>query len=305
MTATLELAAGPARVLLAPEVGGAIAAYEWNGAAVLRRAGPGALSRGDVRGLASYPLIPFSNRIAQATLRWRGAEYALARYLPGHPHAIHGNGWQRAWEVVERSARHAVLELAHDAAGPRALEWPFAYRARQSFELARDALALCLAIENTGKGAFPFGLGWHPFFPRSSATRLAFDATGVWRTDATQLPVRFEPVPAPWSFSAPRAIGATALDHCFAGWRPPARLRWPETGIAASIAADAACSYLFVYVPPGADYLAVEPVTHMTDAFNRADAGAAETGTRVLAPGESFSCTMRISIAAVTDDPGV
>jgi aldose 1-epimerase len=61
-----------------------------------------------------------------------------------------------------------------------------------------------------------------------------------------------------------------------------------------------------VYVPPERDYLAVEPVTHMTDAFNRADAGQRDTGTRVLAPGATFSCTMRLSVSPNSDDaPGV
>jgi aldose 1-epimerase len=52
-----------------------------------------------------------------------------------------------------------------------------------------------------------------------------------------------------------------------------------------------------VFIPPGRDFLAVEPVTHMTDAFNRAAAGQADTGTRLLAPGRTFSCTMRISVS--------
>jgi galactose mutarotase-like enzyme len=48
--------------------------------------------------------------------------------------------------------------------------------------------------------------------------------------------------------------------------------------------------------------LAVEPVTHMPDAFNRATAGGRATGTRLLAPGDTFSCTMRISISPGADD---
>jgi galactose mutarotase-like enzyme len=35
----------------------------------------------------------------------------------------------------------------------------------------------------------------------------------------------------------------------------------------------------------------------MTDAFNRAAAGQPDTGTRLLAPGATFSCTMRISVS--------
>jgi aldose 1-epimerase len=53
-----------------------------------------------------------------------------------------------------------------------------------------------------------------------------------------------------------------------------------------------------VFVPSGQDYLAVEPVTHMTDAFNHAARGDHGTGTRVLEPGATFSCTMRIDVGA-------
>jgi len=78
-------------------------------------------------------------------------------------------------------------------------------------------------------------------------------------------------------------------------------MRDPRTadsaGHTAAISADAACDHLVVFIPPGRDFLAVEPVTHMTDAFNRAAAGQPDTGTRLLAPGATFSCTMRISVS--------
>jgi aldose 1-epimerase len=86
------------------------------------------------------------------------------------------------------------------------------------------------------------------------------------------------------------------MDNCFAGWRPPATIGWPEDALAVSIDAERACAYLVVFIPPEAGYFAVEPVTHMTDAFNRADAGELDTGTRLLAPGGTFSCTMRLSV---------
>ena len=299
MAASLELRNASARVVLAPEAGGSVASYDWNGNAILRPTSRSAIAGQEARDFASYPLIPFSNRIAHATLHWRSAVHTLPRYLAGHPHAIHGNGWQRPWSVVERAADRATIELQHDARGARKLEWPFPYRARQTIALENNALTLTMAIENTGSEAFPFGLGWHPFFPRNDATLLRFHADKVWQTDSMQLPTRLEPVPAAWDFSAPRAIGDTVLDHCFAGWKSPATLSWPDRGISASIAADPACGHLVVYVPRGADYLAVEPVTHMTDAFNRTNAGEPGTGTRVLAPAENFSCTMRISVAAV------
>ena len=50
------------------------------------------------------------------------------------------------------------------------------------------------------------------------------------------------------------------------------------------------------YAPEAGDFIALEPVTHMTDAFNRAARGERDTGTRVLAPGAAFSCTMEIEV---------
>jgi aldose 1-epimerase len=302
VTATLELRAGPARVRFAPDVGGAIAAYEWRGEPVLRGTPEDALSAGDLRSFSSYPLLPFSNRIAGATLHWNGAAYPLRRYIVEVPHAIHGNGWRRGWAVVEHTPARATLELAHTAAGASSREWPFAYRARQSFALAADTLAMTLAITNAGEAPFPFGLGWHPFFPRNATTVLGFAAAGVWQTDPTLLPTRFDPVPSDWDFARPRAIVATTLDNCFAGWRPPATIAWPDRGLAAAISADSPCDHLVVFVPPGSDFLALEPVTHMTDAFNRAAAGVPSTGTRLLAPGATFSCTMRISVSSASND---
>jgi aldose 1-epimerase len=60
------------------------------------------------------------------------------------------------------------------------------------------------------------------------------------------------------------------------------------------IVADRAARFVVVYAPPSSDFVAVEPVTHMTDAFNRAEREEPGTGTRILAARAGFSCTMQI-----------
>jgi aldose 1-epimerase len=304
VTETIELRAGAARAVIAPAIGGSIAAFEFDGQPILRPTSGKALAEGAVRSFACFPLIPFSNRIADATLRWAGREYPLTRYVDAEPHAIHGNGWQRAWSVTRSDASSLAIVLEHDASGARALEWPFPYRARQRFDLAGDAqavrLTLELEIENTGSDAFPFGLGWHPYFARDHQTELGFAAGGVWHTDLLRLPTWFETVPAQWNFDPPRPPGAAELDNCFVRWRPPATVRWPARKLIAEVAAAQVCDHLVVFVPPNPSgakpFFALEPVTHMTDAFNRAGRDR-DTGTRVLAPGACFSCTMGISVS--------
>ncbi|MNW11390.1 hypothetical protein D3C71_2088380 [compost metagenome] len=60
--------------------------------------------------------------------------------------------------------------------------------------------------------------------------------------------------------------------------------------------ADPAFAHLVVYTAPGADFLCVEPVTNVADAFNLAAAGDTRTGMRELAPGERFSATALLAL---------
>jgi len=298
--AALELVDGAARVALLPAVGGAIAAFAWRGRDVLRPMPAAAIAAGNVRLAACYPLVPYSNRIRDARLRFGGAAHALARNFGDHPHAIHGVGWQRAWRVGRSDAANACLRYTHDPRGDDARAWPWPFTATQAFGLGGDAngarLDLTLTLANTGTAEFPFGLGWHPFFPRDAATTLRFDARDVALNDATQLPVRRVAATGAWSFASARNPGRATLDNVFAGWRGQAALA-AEDGTATTLAADSACDRLVVYAPEGRDFIAVEPVTHDTDAFNRAADGEPGTGMRALGPGQAFSCTMRIAVA--------
>lgn len=298
MADRIALSGTDVRVEVEPAIGGAIVGFRWRDCDVLRPTPADAIARGDVRRCACFPLVPYSNRIAESRLRVEDTIHALDRNVPDMPHAIHGVGFQRPWEVVEAHGDRLVLALAHDPARDGSGRWPFAFHARQSFALreTRDAasLTLSLAIENADARAFPFGLGWHPYFPRSAATVLGFSAAGIWETDRTLLPIRHTSIPPALDFARPRAIGATTLDSVLTGFTGAARLVDAERHLAVTVEGDTAAAFLVVYVPPGRDFLALEPVTHMTDAFNRAARGESGTGTRVLPPGGAFSCTMRI-----------
>jgi aldose 1-epimerase len=295
-------------VRIAPDLGCALTAFTLRERSILRPTPPAALAERRVGLTACYPLLPYSNRIRDARLRFGAREYTLVRNFGTHPHAIHGVGWQRAWTTAEAAPRDARFVLRHGAQGAEAGAWPWPFVATQTFHLAETAaettaappivLVVTLTLANAGTAAFPFGLGWHPFFPKDATTRVGFRADRVWRNDATQLPLRQVAIPRDWRFDPPCALGALELDNVFTGWRGTASIRSEATGVAVTLEADRACACLVVYAPPGGDFVALEPVTHETDAFNRAAAGARDTGMRILPPGGVFSCTMRI-VAAI------
>jgi len=265
---------------------------------VLRPTAAAARAAGDVGGHACYPLVPYSNRIANARLGFAGRTHELHRNIGDHPHSLHGVGWQRPWTVVAHDATAALLALEHAATTGDATAWPWPFRATQAFTLAADAasatLTAKLTLANTGAAPFPFGLGLHPLFAKSAQSELGFRADALWETDATRLPTPRIPLAGERRFDPSRAGGSVELDNVYAGWDGTATLRDPLRHLDVTVTADRAAGFLVVFVPRGGDCLAVEPVTHMTDAFNRADRGEAGTGMRVLGGGAAFSCTMRL-----------
>jgi aldose 1-epimerase len=290
-TDLVRLRHGPLELDLCPEIGGCITLLRHGGHDLMRPATAQFFAERDPREAATFPLVPFSNRIADARFAFQGAVYQLARNFPPEPHAIHGQGWQHAWTVREASATAAVLELALRLDGT-----PFDYRARQSFALSGQGLTVTLEIANAGAGPMPAGLGLHAYYIRSPAATLRTRLDQVWRADARKLPAERVPLPPAWDFSQAPRVATLEMDNCFDGWDGRAALTWPERDLRLSVTADPLFGHLVIYIPPGQDYFCVEPVSHVNDGFNLAARGVADTGVRVLAPGEQLSGAIRFTV---------
>lgn len=287
----LRLRDGDLELELCPAIGGCITGLRHRGRDLLRPAGRRFFEERDPREAASFPLVPFSNRIADGRFAFQGAVYQLDRNFPPEPHAIHGHGWQHAWTVREAGARGALLEFAHRVAGT-----PFDYQATQSFALAADGLSVTLEIANAGGAPMPAGLGLHPYFLRSEAVTLCARLEHVWRADARKLPQERAPLPPEWDFGAAPRVATLALDNCFGGWDGTAAIRWPERDLRLVMTADPLFGHLVIYIPPGQDFFCVEPVSHANDGFNLAARGVAGTGVQVLAPGASLRGAVRFAV---------
>ena len=283
---------GGAKLVLAPEIGGSIAGWTRHGAPMMRAAAAEALEGHEPRDLSSYPLVPYSNRVAGRCFRFDGETHVLPDLLNGH--AIHGAGWRLPWAAIQDGPT-ATIMLDHL---PDAL-WPFAFRAEQRFTLGPDSLVCELLIENRHDRRAPAGFGLHPHFPRSPAMRLQFSAEHVWLNgEADMIPFRRIAVPAEWDHRDGLAVGDTRLDNCFASWGGHARLSYPDRGFTIDMAADPVFRHLVVYIPPGAGFLAVEPVSNMNDGLNRMD-GVTDHGVFVLEPGESRSGRIRYTVTDI------
>jgi aldose 1-epimerase len=289
--ALVRLRSGDFALDLCPRRGGAIAAFRKGDRALLRPAGKTFVRRGDPRLAACFPLVPFSNRIADGRFRFGGRIYRLDRNFPPEPHAIHGHGWQNPWEVAEASPSRAELTFRHAVSGT-----PFDYRARQVFVLRENGLEVALEVTNVGDGPMPAGIGLHPYFPRTEDVTLRARLDHVWLPDERKIPQQRVTLPAAWNFARGLRLAPLDLDHCFGGWDGRAELHWPETDLTLVIEAAPPFRHLVIYVPPGQDFFCIEPVSHVNDGFNLVERGVEGTGVRVLAPGETLGGTIRLRV---------
>ena len=117
----VELRQGALRLALRPDIGGSVAGLWLDGLPVLRSVEPGALT--SARDSASYPLVPYSNRIAERQFQWRKRNYTTAANWPTEPHSLHGVGWMNPWQVMQRTDNRVTLALTH----PSDAHWPFAF----------------------------------------------------------------------------------------------------------------------------------------------------------------------------------
>ena len=286
----LNLAVGRLRLELSPSIGGAISAFEWMDGEtprpILRKCHSPIET---VLDAASFPLVPYVNRIRDGCFAFRGREVQLAPNMAGDPSPLHGQGWLNPWRVEEAGDRRAVQSFRHEAS-----EWPWSYEARQEFALDEHGLWLKLVCRNLSEEPMPCGLGQHPYFPCGPETRLGTEVDCVWTIDANVLPVDKAPAKGRYDLRN-RLVCAQDLDNGFGGWSGEARITDPDWPYELRMSSTDA-HFFQLYSPRAGEVFVAEPVTHANAALNAPEEQWPELGMRVLEPGEEMSLAMRLDV---------
>jgi aldose 1-epimerase len=288
--ATMILTAGTLRVELNPSIGGSISAFEWirDGCRlpILRKSNS---AHQNVLEAASFPLVPYVNRIRGGRFTFRGRQVRLIPNMAGDPSPLHGQGWLNPWIVEESSDDRAALSYRHHAG-----EWPWDYAVRQEFALDERRLSIRLTCTNTSDGPMPCGLGQHPYFPCGAETRIDTAVAHAWTIDEHVLPV--EKVPAEGRFDLRRRlVCGQDLDHGFDRWGGLVWMgdpNWPYELLLSSTSAG----FFQLYSPLGGGIFVAEPVTHANAALNAPEQEWRELGMRVLEPGKAMSLDMHLEV---------
>jgi aldose 1-epimerase len=276
----LAIRRGEASCTIYPELGGSLGRWTVAGQEMLRAANPEAIVENEPLGMASFPLVPYSNRIAGGAFEWDGRTIKLAKnFLPGQ-HSIHGIGWQRPWLVSARDHDCVRLTLMHHADA----HWPWAFDAEQRIAVDDQTLTLNLIVRNRSDRAAPLAFGHHPYFDAAGAV-LVFASDAVWMSGDDALPT--EPISphGAFDFSAPAPVEGRTIDHCYAGIAGPARISWADRPLALEIESFPQLGAAVVYIPQGGDAFCFEPVPHINNALNLAGHHPAMP---VIAAGDAF-----------------
>jgi aldose 1-epimerase len=278
--ATLTITDGASRCTILPDIGGGLSGWTVGDQPMLRTTTAQAMASRDPFGLASFPLVPFSNRIGQGKFDWHGREYTLAKNLAGEPHAIHGVGWQRSWTLDAASENIARLSLSHQPDD----DWPWPFEATQEIKLTGSSLTLTLSARNLADIPVPLAFGHHPYFDAAGAS-LRFDADHIWLSGNSALPMRPDIPSGLFDFSTAALVTDRDIDHCYAGVTGPARIEWAGRALALEISSTPQLKAAVVYIPRGGNAFCFEPVPHISNALNLP---GHEPSMPIIAPGETF-----------------
>lgn len=286
------------RLGLVPTLGGGVAAWvreAADGGAPLDLWRPWDGVTPDRYRLASFAMVPWSNRIGGSGFAHDGAFHPMRPNRAGEPYPIHGDGWLQPWTLAQPDDDTMVMALASRRFDGN----PHDYDAVQTFRLVEGGLDQRVEVTHRGADPLPYGLGLHPWFPRTAATRVRAPVRGVWRCGADPMPTgHTRDLPEGWTLDAGMSAWGGLIDNGFTGWDGHAHVDWPEHRLRLRVAqrapalgggAVATEGFCLVYRPPEGPAFCFEPITHPIDAFHL----PGRPGLRVLATGES----MRLDVA--------
>jgi aldose 1-epimerase len=289
---------------LVPTLGGGVAAWQLDA-----KGGPLDLWRPwdrlstDRYRLASFAMLPWSNRISGGGFEHAGRFHRITPNRAGEPYPIHGDGWLQAWALAQPAADTLVLTLESH----RFDRNPYDYRATQTFRLVEGGLDQTVTVTHLGDASLPYGLGLHPWFPRGAGTRLTAPVQGVWLSGADPLPTgHATQFPPSWDLREGASVNGSLIDNGYTGWAGTACIEWPEqrlrmTMTVPEVSASAGASphaYCLLYRPPVGPAFCFEPVTHPIDAFHL----DGRPGLKLLQRDDSLQLHVQWRVALTRDD---
>lgn len=236
---------------------------------------------------ASSILFPFVNRIENGAYMFNNHNYQMEVNDPEENHALHGLVFDKTFELEnqESSSDSASVSIILRE-NERSNGYPFLYEIHLTYRLDSVSLRLIATVKNIDSVAFPFSLGWHPYFHSNdlykSRLSINYEVTSLNNQDG----FRFKKDEV--DFLENFQIMDNQLDDCYFLKTNKIGFNTPDYDISVSVSSTD--TYLQLYTPPIRNALAIELQTSPANSFNT------KIGLQILQPNDSFEMSWKIEL---------
>lgn len=270
--------------------GGRLSALEIDGVQVLADFDPSSYKTN----YASAILFPFANRIKNGTYTFEGTTYVLHCNESDKNNALHGLVYDKTFRLIDQNLSNdhgmAILQYTHDAASKG---FPFKFQIQLIYKLTSKNFSVSVEVLNQDTKAFPFVLGWHPYFRSENLGKSAlnFECSTQFLHDGQQiLSGRI-----PSGIDRPFVLKNVKLDHGYALDSNTVVFTTPEYRMTMSSSSKE--NYLQLYTPQESNVIAIEPMTGANNSFNN------EIGLQILAPRKQYQVLWNLAFVNNSTNP--
>ncbi|WP_430928732.1 aldose 1-epimerase [Polaribacter marinivivus] len=235
---------------------------------------------------ASSILFPFASRLEKGVYTFQNNTYQLHKNDKGI-NALHGLVYNKKFELLdvkEHQDKCIATFKYYENNPPKG--FPYNYELLVSYTLYKGDFQITLLVNNLDSAAFPFTIGWHPYFNCNdfskaylhfkSSKKIVFDNNLI--TEAIK----------DFIINKKFYLENKQLDDCFILNEQGVDFITSEYHI--KITSDALENYLQLYTPKNKPIIAIEPMTGISNSLNN------EIGLQVLEPNKTYSVNFRIQL---------
>jgi len=232
-------------------------------------------------------LFPFANRIEEGHFSFNGNTFVLKKNEGNRNNAIHGLVFDKAFKLIaqEVSESSASITISYDETQPVS-GFPFKYGIKLHYMLSKNALELKVEVENKDHSAFPFSLGWHPYFKTDDLfnSHLKMSSRKKILVNEKMIPNGDHDI----EWTGFHQIKDQTFDDCFV--LDTNIIEFKTSAYHFEFEFSTLENYLQLYTPGNRKSIAIEPQTAPANSFNN------NIGLQVLKPNESYHLSWKITL---------
>jgi len=254
------------KAVIYPHLGGSLQQLLIKGNTIINNLIPTEEGVKHLNSSCSAILFPFANRMNKGKYEYKGQAYQLDCNETARGHALHGLVYRENWAVDELTATETMAQACLSYPFRGNTGFPFSFVIKAVYTLTNQGLQLAIDVENTGQTAFPFSLGWHPYFYSNDleSSMIMVDSTTEIIADKTMIPIK----QIEQTFPNPLLLKGKEFDNAYVLNKTAIGYQTPDYQIRIQTAQDTTTQYLQLYIPSHRQSIAIEPMTAPADCYN-------------------------------------